>query len=147
VEVAVAGSTVESQLAALPLSDHELVHTHDVDEARTAVAGVFCSHQLLPLDGLTSLDTRLHSVRIGKVGLHYLDYGAEVRIAPGQLQGFFLVQIPVAGRAEIVCGKERIISDAGLASVPSPDENLTMRWGSGNVSSSSGSTGRAWRAI
>jgi AraC-like DNA-binding protein len=132
VEVAVAGSTVQSQLATLPLSDHELVHTHDVDEARTAVASVFCSHQLLPLDGLRSLDTRFHSVRIGKVGLHYLDYGGEVRIAPGQLQDFFLVQIPVAGQAEIVCGKERIISDMALASVPSPDENLTMHWGSGN---------------
>lgn len=122
----------ESQLATLPLSHHELVHTHDVDEARTLVTEAFCAHQLLPLDGLNSLDARFHSVRLGKVGLHYLDYGAEVRIAPGELHDFFLVQMPVAGQAEIICGKEQIVSDVSLASVPAPDENLTMHWGRGN---------------
>ena len=63
---------------------------------------------------------------------HYLDYGTEVRITPGDLESFFLVQIPLAGYAEITCGREEIISSPELASVPSPTGKLDMRWGDGN---------------
>lgn len=118
--------------AALPLAHGEHLSTRDVDEARELVARAFCSHQLVPLDGHRSVDARFHSVRLGQVGLHYLDYGAEVRIAPGQLQDFFLVQMPLAGRAEITCGKESVVSDPLTASVPAPDEDLVMRWGADN---------------
>ncbi|MBA0127579.1 AraC family transcriptional regulator [Haloechinothrix sp. YIM 98757] len=122
----------ESEFVDLPLSHGEHIHTHDVEEARDLVARAFCAHQLLPLEGQGTLDARFHSVRLGHVGLHYLDYGAEVRIAPGQLQDFFLVQMPLAGRAEIRCGNETLLSDPHVASVPAPDQDLVMRWGEGN---------------
>jgi len=122
----------ESEVTDLPLSHGEHIHTRDVDEARELVASAFCAHQLLPLEGRSALDARFHSVRLGQVGLHYLDYGAEVRIAPGQLQDFFLVQMPLAGRAEIRCGNESLLSDPLVASVPAPDRDLVMRWGEGN---------------
>jgi AraC-like DNA-binding protein len=116
---------------ALPLAHGQHLHTRDVDEARELVARAFCTHQLAPV-GSGALDARFHSVRLGEIGLHYLDYGAEVRIAPGRLQDFFLVQMPLAGRAEITCGGQRLLSDPLMASVPSPDEDLVMRWGADN---------------
>lgn len=120
-----------SSAVALPLSAHARVRTRDVDEVREVVAQAFCGHQLLPLDGRGAVDARFHSVRLDRVGLHYLDYGAEVRIAPGELRDFFLVPIPLAGRAEVVCGGELVLSDSLMASVPAPDRDLVMRWGAG----------------
>lgn len=116
----------------LPLAEHEQVHTRDVDEARELVAKAFCAHQLLPTDGSRSVNARFHSVRMGNIGLNYLNYGAPVRIAPDELHDFFLVQMPLAGSAEIICGPDRIVSDPSLASVLSPGDKATMRWGEDN---------------
>ncbi|MFO7191599.1 MAG: AraC family transcriptional regulator [Thermocrispum agreste] len=122
----------EPRSAAAPLAQGDRIRTRDVDEAREQVARAFCAHQLLPLNGHRSLDVRFHSVRLGQVGLHYLDYGAEVRIAPKQLEDFFLIQMPLDGCAEITCGNDSVISDRTVASVPDPDRELVMRWGEGN---------------
>jgi AraC-like DNA-binding protein len=117
-----------AESASLPLAGYEQVRTRDVDEARALVASAFCGHQLLPIDGSRSVDTRFHSVRFGNVGLSYLDYGAPVRIAPDEFGNFFLVLLPLEGTAEIVCGRDRIVSDPSVGALPSPDERLTMRW-------------------
>lgn len=116
----------------LPLARFERVRTRDVDQTREVVGREFCPHQLTPLDSARRLDTRFHSVRAGNIGLNYLDYGASVRILPGQLDTFFLVQMPLAGNAEIVCGRERVVTSTSLASVPAPFEDLSMCWGTHN---------------
>jgi hypothetical protein len=90
-----------------------------VDEARALVAGAFCRHQLLPIDESRSVDTRFHSVRFGNVGLSYLDYGAPVRVAPDEFHNFFLVLLALKGTAEIVCGRDRIVSDPSVRPCPS----------------------------
>ncbi|MEO3787309.1 AraC family transcriptional regulator [Actinocorallia sp. B10E7] len=115
-----------------PLARFERVHTTEVDEARTAVGEAFCPHHLIPLHGTGQVDARLHSARAGHIGLHYLDYGSSVRIAPGELSTFYLIQIPLAGKAEVRCGGDRIVSDPGMASVPAPDHLLEMRWSEHN---------------
>ena len=116
----------------LPLARYEQVRTIDIDLTREAVGRSFCDHRLTPVPGTGQVDARFHAVRTGDIGLHYLDYGAEVRIAPGELGSFYLVQIPLAGSAEITCGSERVVSDPTVASVPAPDRQLTMHWGAGN---------------
>ena len=55
-----------------------------------------------------------------------------MRITPGELNSFYLVQIPLNGSAEISCGKEMILSDVNMASIPNPLEKLDMVWHSGN---------------
>ncbi|RAY12570.1 AraC family transcriptional regulator [Actinomadura craniellae] len=116
----------------LPLAAHERFHTHDLDEARAEVGRAFCPHGLSLVGRGARLAARLHSTTFERTGLHYLDYGAEVRITPGELESFFLVQIPLAGAAEVSCGREQIVSTPELASVPSPTDPLSMRWGAGN---------------
>ncbi|MCQ4084038.1 AraC family transcriptional regulator [Streptomyces sp. RB6PN25] len=117
---------------ALPLAGHERFHTHDLDEARTEVGDAFCPHELHLVERGAQLDARLHAAALERTGLYYLDYGAEVRINPGELESFFLVQIPLAGAADIACGRERIVSTPELASVPAPTEHLSMHWAAGN---------------
>ncbi|GIH76462.1 AraC family transcriptional regulator [Planobispora longispora] len=115
----------------VPLGSRTLFATGDVDEARERVARVFCPHRLEPGGGVSRLAARFNSAGLGAVRLSYLDYGADVRIEPGELESFFLVQIPLAGRSLIRCGGQEIVSTPLLASLPSPSEHLDMRWEAG----------------
>lgn len=115
-----------------PLVRHERLRTGDVDEACAEVGRAFCPHRLEPVDPAGRLNAHFRSARVGNVGLNYLDYGAAVRIVPGELERFFLVQIPLAGHARIACGTQEIVSDPTLASVPSPIRPLDMHWSDGN---------------
>ncbi len=108
------------------------VTTTDVDEARLEVSRIFCPHRLEPMAREAGVEVKLRSAAVGSIGLTYLSYGAPVHIDPGPLKDFFLVQVPLAGRARIRCGTEEIVSDPSLASVPHPDRYLDMEWGEGN---------------
>ena len=79
------------------LSEHTLFRTHDLDDARDQVARVFCPHRLTTAAASGEVDTVHNSVKLKDVSLNYLDYGAEVNITPGELNSFFLVQIPLSG--------------------------------------------------
>lgn len=113
----------------LPLQRYRLFESHDVDEARESVARVFCPHGLIMLRPRTELDACHHSARLHRdVSLNYVQYGPGVQIDPGYLQGFFLLQIPLRGGAEIRCGAQHVDATPSLASLPSPTEPLSMRW-------------------
>lgn len=118
-------------MSAVPLSRYTLLRSREVDEARGRVADAFCSHGLYPTTPGASLDAVFAGVRLGSVGLHYLDYGAEVRIVPQRLQHFVLVQIPMAGSALVRSGREELLSDPSCASVPDPEQPLDMTWREG----------------
>ncbi|GAA3135573.1 AraC family transcriptional regulator [Planomonospora alba] len=115
----------------VPLEDRPVFGTGDLDEAREQVARVFCPHRLELTGRAPRLAARLNSARLGAVRVSYLDYGADVHIEPGELESFFLVQIPLAGRSLIRCGGQEIVSTPRLASLPSPTEYLDMHWEAG----------------
>ncbi|MEU4833617.1 AraC family transcriptional regulator [Streptosporangium sp. NPDC023615] len=114
-----------------PLGNSPVFDTGDLDEARERVAAVFCPHRLELTGDASRLAARLNSARLGSLRVNYLDYGADVRIEPGELESFFLVQIPLAGRSLIRCGGQEIVSTPRTASLPSPSEYLDMRWAAG----------------
>ncbi|WP_049557843.1 AraC family transcriptional regulator [Nonomuraea sp. SBT364] len=113
----------------VPLGNSPLFASTDLDEVREQVGRVFCPHRLDVTGDAGLLAARFNSAQLGSVRVSYLDYGAEVRIEPGELESFYLVQIPLAGRSLIRCGGQEIVSTPGLASLPSPTERLDMRWG------------------
>lgn len=114
------------------LASHPLFRTADLDDARESVARIFCPHRLDLEHGARRLAAVHNAAVLDTVTLSYLDYGAAVRIEPGELDSFFLVQIPLAGQARISCGGSEIVSTPLLASVPTPTEHLDMSWGAGN---------------
>lgn len=116
----------------VPLVRHNLVRTRDADEARFEVAQQFCAHQLTPTGRGAGLDVVHNGYRLGSVGLNYLRYGAEVRIQPVAFERFWLVQIPLTGRAVIHTDGQVVHSDPRVASMPSPDVPADMSWGAGN---------------
>lgn len=114
----------------LPLARYERVHSHDVDQARATVEKAFCTHRLTPVTG--GLDARFHAVQVGGVGLHYLEYGGDVRIQPDDLVNCYLVQIPLNGTAEIRSSSDEVLSSPSVASVLEPDTQYDMLWRAGN---------------
>ena len=116
----------------LPLGRHVFFTSSDLDETRDMVGRVFKPHRLDITRRGARLNARKHHVRIGGLSLNLLRYGAPVAIDPGPLETFFLVQMPLAGQAEIRCGKEQFVSSRRVASLPSPTLDLAMRWGADN---------------
>ncbi|GAA2360226.1 AraC family transcriptional regulator [Nonomuraea africana] len=115
----------------VPLGNRALFTSADLDEVREQVARVFCPHRLDLTGDSALLSARFNSAKLGAVRISYLDYTADVRIEPGELESFFLVQIPLAGSSLIRCGRQEIVSTTALASLPSPTEHLDMRWAAG----------------
>ena len=113
------------------LAEHALIRTRELDEARDMVSRVFAPHRLELEEGRNRLDLTLNRWQGGEVGLHFVDYGAPVRIVPGELGSFYLVQIPLAGTAAVSCGRQQIMSTPVMAAVPNPIEPLDMRWADG----------------
>lgn len=112
----------------LPLERYSVFQSTDVDEAREFVARIFCPHRLAPV-GPGRLDARHHNAVLHQdASINYVQYGAEVRIEPGCLKDFFLLQMPLRGGATVRCGAQQVESDALTASLPSPTEPLSMRW-------------------
>jgi AraC-like DNA-binding protein len=114
--------------------DQSLVFSsRDFDAVRAGVARIFKPH-LLRLHGSSAdLQARMYHLRQGNASINRLEYGAEVEIDPNRLDDFFLVQIPVAGRASIACGNRRFDSTVKAASLVSPTLPLHMRWHAGNA--------------
>jgi AraC-like DNA-binding protein len=75
-----------------------------------------------------TLDARVHTRRIIRTSASYVAYGADVLVEPGELDLFFLVQVPLSGHCTVSCGHEVVYSRPGFASVVSPTEPLSMRW-------------------
>ncbi|WP_067177698.1 AraC family transcriptional regulator [Microtetraspora niveoalba] len=113
------------------LGNHAVFASDDLDEVRELVGRVFCPHRLDLSGGPAPLLARFNSAGFGSVRVSYLDYAADVHIEPGELESFYLVQIPLAGSSLIRCGTREIVSTPRLASLPSPTEYLDMRWAAG----------------
>ncbi len=111
----------------LPLARFAAFRTTDLDQAREEVAKIFCPH-LLSAVRATPLNACHHTIDLGGFSLNYVQYGADVWIDPGRLERFFLLQIPLRGRAEIHAGRQEVAASAGQASLLSPTVPVRMRW-------------------
>ena len=109
-----------------------LFSSSDRWEVQSLVAGVMRSHKLSVVGERERLDARMHYAALGDVALSRLSYGASVQIDPDPLEAFFLVQMPLAGGARISSARANIQSDAQLASVLNPDDEVHMHWLAGN---------------
>lgn len=106
------------------LSRYQRLATTDIDQAREEMASTFCPHRLALTSRTGRLDMVHNAASVASVGIHYLRYGDEVRITPGTLDNFYLVQIPLVGRARVKVGDRVVASDRHYASLASPTEPL-----------------------
>ncbi|MGQ4598384.1 AraC-like ligand-binding domain-containing protein [Nocardia sp. R6R-6] len=109
-----------------PLAAHRLVESTDPDVVRAAVRSEFSDHRLSPLTRGRALDTHFHGLRWGGAGVYYLEYGTDVRVDPRDLDGFYLVQVPLAGRVSMSVGSEKFVSTPDRAAVLGPGARVSM---------------------
>lgn len=110
----------------LPLHRHELLRSADVDQMAEESTRLFCPHRLEPAGAGRVLDARLHSARLRRTSVNYMQYGAEVTVTPGELQSFYLVHIPLTGSGVFTSGTDQVRIQAGLAFVPDPRRHLSL---------------------
>ncbi|MEU8301568.1 AraC family transcriptional regulator [Micromonospora sp. NPDC048909] len=112
--------------------DAVTVRTNDIEHARSEVGRVFCPHRLTPQSGVREVRLRMTAHRVAGVGVVDLDYGRAVRIQPGPLESFYLVQIPLGGGAVVRHAGQTVTSTPETASVLSPYDASDMHWAEGS---------------
>jgi AraC-like DNA-binding protein len=112
-----------------PLENRPTFSTQDPDEAREVVSRAFCAHRLDLIDG--HLEMRTRAAALPRMSLHYLDYGATVRISPDPLTSFYLLQVPIAGTATASTRGIEVLSGPDVATLLDPDDRATMVWDAG----------------
>jgi AraC-like DNA-binding protein len=108
------------------LDAYPLVRSRSVADASERVGRAFSRHRLELRGG--ALDVRHNQLRLNDVSLNVLRYGAEVSIDPGERGDFYLVQLPLAGSAELASGGRQVHVDPGVLSVLQPQARSQMVW-------------------
>ena len=115
----------------LPLSAHRLFRTTDLDEARAIVGRKFCAHRLERQARTDRFDACHHRAEGLGLSLNFIRYGADVEIEPGELESFYLIQVPLRGQARVANGRDRVDTGNGIASILNPHRHTRMRWRAG----------------
>lgn len=100
----------------------------DLNAIREGVGGIFKPHDLSPVRTGDPVSAQMHHVGLGQFSLNRLEYGSSVKIDPGKLESFYLIQVPIRGQAEIVCNRHSFMSNTRQASLISPSIPVLMRW-------------------
>jgi AraC-binding-like domain len=112
------------------LAAYSRVHTTDVDDAAESIGRIFCPHALDPLRHSWPDFHALHNcAAFDGFSVNYVAYGGSVSIDPGCLDRFFLLQMPIRGRAQVRTGGRDVESRPGaVASLLSPTLPTRMIW-------------------
>ncbi|MEQ8514482.1 MAG: AraC family transcriptional regulator, partial [Chromatocurvus sp.] len=105
---------------------YRLFQTSDLDEARCRVSQVYCDHRLSSRSG--RVDAFHYHIPFRGISFNYMQYGTESRIEPGYLKDFYLIQLPLQGRAHVESGGKVIESNPARASVINPSALTKMVW-------------------
>lgn len=103
-----------------------------LESARDFVESMYVPHSLSVLTPGGEVNLTVRSAWTGHTGLIYMDYKERVQICPEPLEGFVLVQIPLAGEANMRIGKRTIGSSPARATLPSGKQPSVMQWGRNN---------------
>lgn len=115
------------------LIPHQVFRGGDLDEALDVTTRWVNPHTARLLGESAELDVRFLAASVGSVTLAYLGWGADVEIRAPDPATCFCVQLPLRGAARIECGRDSIISDSAMLSVPTPVEPLRMHWKAGSA--------------
>ncbi len=112
------------------LAAYSRVRTTDVDEAAESIGRIFCPHALDPLQHSWLDFHALHNcAAFDGFSVNYVAYGGSVSIDPGCLDRFFLLQLPIRGRALTRTGGCEVASaPRAVASLLSPTLPTRMIW-------------------
>ena len=100
--------------------------SRDPREAQHIVASALNRHATSWGSG--PVDTALHRIAINDVSIILLRYGAPVKIEPTRPGTYYIVQIPLGGRAQVRCGSTQLEVDPDNGVVLSPNAGVVLDW-------------------
>jgi AraC-like DNA-binding protein len=112
----------------LPLDGFPLLRSSDVGDVCTRMGRLFSPHRLEVRGDPHALQVQLNQVALRDVSVHVLRYGTEVTIDPGRRGDFYMVQLPLAGHAELHAGAKKMTLDANVLSILHPQAPTLMHW-------------------
>ena len=110
------------------LDNYPLIRSRSADEARELIGRALSPHRLEVRGGERGFEARHNQIRLGQVALNVLSYGAEVEIDPGERGDFYLIQLPLQGRARLRCDGQEAWVDPEVLSVLHPRARTCMLW-------------------
>ncbi len=110
-------------------SQHPVLQTNDLDEARFQISKKLCDHRLDMRRRGARLSVVHNAVSGRHLSVNYLRYGTEVTVDPGQLNSFYLYQFPLSGSAEIAHRGDRMTAHARSGTLLNPDRAAVLHWG------------------
>ena len=78
--------------------------------------------------GQGPVDTALHQIAVNSISIILLRYGAPVKIEPLRPGTYYIVQIPLGGRAQVRCGGALLDVDPENGVVLSPFTRVVLDW-------------------
>jgi AraC-like DNA-binding protein len=102
--------------------------TRSLAEAREILTRRYCAHHIVQRNREQQPDVRYSQLPLKNVSLNYLQYGVEVDISPEEFSTFFMVHIPLSGRATLRWGGREIGVHQGVAAVVSPTHPVSTTW-------------------
>lgn len=100
----------------------------DLDETRSIVTGIYCDHRLDQIGGRERLAYEQTHCTMGDFSFSQMRYGADVRVEPGRIGDFYLIQVPLAGSDQMLVDGKAVLSDPLHASIHVPMSGLGMNW-------------------
>lgn len=110
------------------LDNYPLIRSRSAEEARELVGRALSPHRLDVRSDEPAFEARHNRIRLGQVSLNVLSYGAEVEIDPGERGDFYLIQLPLQGRARLRCDGQEAWVDSNVLSVLHPHARTCMLW-------------------
>ncbi len=118
----------EPQAPGQLLDAYPLIHSRSAAEARDLVGRALSPHHLFVRSGEHAFEARHNQIRLDQVAINVLSYGAEVEIDPGERGDFYLLQLPLRGRARLRCNGQEAWVDSEVMSVLQPRAQTRMVW-------------------
>ena len=110
-----------------PLDNHCLFDTSDVEAAWRWIRQSHSDHHLTLLSN-NELHAHYNSAKLGNISINCLEYGTDVSIEPIDDDNFFMIQLPLSGQATVKTANNEALTEPGIASVLSPNQNKVMFW-------------------
>lgn len=103
-------------------------HSDDLGLVREHIAKTYCPHDLQLANRGDTLNAWLKHIRLDKIGIGAMGYGADVEIEGIGDENMLLLMQPLTGAAAIGTSKETVDSDVNCASVVDTANLRRMRW-------------------
>ncbi len=111
----------------LPLASHCRFASNDFEAMHNQLSIALKPHGLRRLSN-TPVSGIICRARLKWISFNVLRIGPAVEVAPGALEDFFLVQVPIMGTVQVSLGSEEILCERAMGAVISPGQRLRLRW-------------------